>query len=395
MRVRRRRRVILRPFGVTVVALGLTVLLSLPTGAVANGGQSALGALIPPDPGMPALTAVKAPATPTLPPGAEGGVERPAPVDGEADTRQYPVRWPFDGPVRVSDGFGHRIAPCPMCSTFHQGTDFLPGDGAPVYAIADGVVRQVRDSGGLGVHVVIEHLIDLQVVTSIYAHMQVGSVPLVEGQAVHVGDIIGRVGNTGWSTGPHLHFEVRIGGQAVDAVAWLTKYAGPAQGGGSIPIPGYGPGPNPGSTAPGTPATDAAYATPGPLAAEGPGTAGTTPVPVPPPAPGATPAPVVTPTPSPTPGPVVTPTPTPVPVVTPTPTPTPVPVVTPVPVPAPDPVVTPVPVPAPAPVDTPDPAPAPDPVVVPEPDPIPEPVTPQPGVVPEPNLTAEPTPPLG
>src|SRR3954468_9222087 len=149
-------------------------------------------------------------------------------VDSFVNNRRSAVQWPFAVAVPVTDGFGYRVSPCPGCSTMHQGTDFTPGYGAPIQAIADGVVRSVKQSNsGLGMHVVLEHLIDGDLVTSTYAHMQFGSVPLKQGQAVSVGDLVGLVGNTGSSTGPHLHLEIRLGGtKAVDAYAWLKKHAG-------------------------------------------------------------------------------------------------------------------------------------------------------------------------
>lgn len=146
-------------------------------------------------------------------------------VESFANNTETAVRWPFDGPVRVSDGFGPRVSPCSGCSSFHLGTDFLPGYGNPVLAMADGVVTSVDNSGGLGVHVVIDHLIDGQLVTTTSAHMQVGSVQVSVGQAVKAGDVVGLVGNTGDSTGPHLHFELRLGGaEPVDANAWLQQH---------------------------------------------------------------------------------------------------------------------------------------------------------------------------
>ena len=136
------------------------------------------------------------------------------------------VRWPVDS-LRISDDFGPRRSPCSGCSTMHLGTDFLPGEGSPIYAIADGVVTDVVQSDvGLGVHVRIEHVIDGQVVETTSAHMQFGSVRVGVGQKVGAGTVIGQVGNTGASTGPHLHFELRLGGEPVDGYAWLAARVG-------------------------------------------------------------------------------------------------------------------------------------------------------------------------
>ena len=136
-----------------------------------------------------------------------------------------PVRWPFPVAVPISSGFGNRIAPCRYCSSYHRGVDFVPGRGAPTYAMADGVVTQSEFSGGYGQHVYIEHQINGQSVLTVYAHLQRDSSPLRVGDQVSVGDFVGLVGSTGTSTGPHLHFEVRIDGVYVDPFAYLTANA--------------------------------------------------------------------------------------------------------------------------------------------------------------------------
>lgn len=138
------------------------------------------------------------------------------------------IQWPFPVGVPITSGFGPRAAPTEGASTNHLGVDFAPGDGVPVQIIADGVVREVvtGDRGGCGVNVTIDHLIDGRLVSSKYCHLQTGSVRVAEGQQVRVADIVGRVGNTGVSTGPHLHFEIRLDGtEAVDPVAWLRVNA--------------------------------------------------------------------------------------------------------------------------------------------------------------------------
>lgn len=131
------------------------------------------------------------------------------------------IRWPFPVAVPLGDMFGPRVAPCSGCSTFHNGTDFQPGDGAPVYAIANGVVTVSEYSGSLGQHVAIEHTVRGKTFTSIYGHMQAGSSKLKVGQKVKKSDIVGLVGSTGESTGPHLDFEIDIDGTPVDSFVWL------------------------------------------------------------------------------------------------------------------------------------------------------------------------------
>lgn len=135
------------------------------------------------------------------------------------------IRWPFPYAVPISDGFGERAAPCRGCSSMHYGVDFLPGVGAPIFAIADGVVTQHdEDDNGFGNSVVITHVIDGKV-TSTYAHMQAGSSPLQVGQSVVVGEFVGLVGSTGAATGPHLHLEVAVEGVKIDPFTWLKAHA--------------------------------------------------------------------------------------------------------------------------------------------------------------------------
>ena len=138
------------------------------------------------------------------------------------------IQWPFPVGVPITDGFGPRIAPTDGASTFHQGVDFAPGEGTPIQIIANGVVRQVvaKNDNSCGVHVTIDHLINGQLVSSKYCHMRLGSVRVTEGQQVKVADIVGLVGNTGVSTGAHLHFEILLGGtEPVDPFAWLKANA--------------------------------------------------------------------------------------------------------------------------------------------------------------------------
>jgi murein DD-endopeptidase MepM/ murein hydrolase activator NlpD len=136
------------------------------------------------------------------------------------------VRWPFPYSVPISDGWGSRVSPCKGCSTFHQGVDFTPGVGSPIYAIADGVVSFHADTdSGLGNNVMISHLINGQHIDSVYAHMITGSSKLQVGDPIKVGDFIGFVGETGSATGPHLHFELHVDKVPVDPFAWLTANA--------------------------------------------------------------------------------------------------------------------------------------------------------------------------
>ncbi|MEO9014201.1 MAG: M23 family metallopeptidase [Terrimesophilobacter sp.] len=139
------------------------------------------------------------------------------------------LQWPVPAGTPVASRFGVRSSPCSGCSSMHLGVDFTAGNGAPVHAIADGVVVEASrsDSGALGVYVGIRHVIGGEVIVSGYAHMQVGSMNLTVGSPVSSGQVIGRVGSTGAATGAHLHFEIRVGGTTyVDPLAWMHARLG-------------------------------------------------------------------------------------------------------------------------------------------------------------------------
>ena len=136
------------------------------------------------------------------------------------------IVWPVIDWSRRASGFGPREAPCAGCSTYHDGVDFNPGDGTPVMSVADGVVvLATENGGGLGVNVEVQHNIDGQLITTSYAHMQYGSLQVVEGQTVTAGQQLGLVGTTGQSTGPHMHLEM-FGSDGVrfDGFAWLESH---------------------------------------------------------------------------------------------------------------------------------------------------------------------------
>ncbi len=136
-----------------------------------------------------------------------------------------PIRWPFPFVATITSAFGDRVAPCRGCSSYHRGVDFDAGYGAPVGAIADGIVTAVGRSSSFGYRVEIEHIINGQKVLSLYAHMIDNSSVLTVGAPVVAGEIVGALGNTGLSTGPHLHLEIHIDSVPVDPFAWLVANA--------------------------------------------------------------------------------------------------------------------------------------------------------------------------
>ncbi len=135
------------------------------------------------------------------------------------------IRWPFAFPVPITSGFGERVPPCRGCSTYHRGLDFDGGYGSPIGAIADGVVTAVGWSSTFGYRVEIEHIVNGQRTMSRYAHMVDNSSTLQVGAPVAAGELVGAVGDTGLSTGPHLHLEIHIDDVPVDPFAWLMANA--------------------------------------------------------------------------------------------------------------------------------------------------------------------------
>lgn len=126
---------------------------------------------------------------------------------------------------RIASGFGYRIDPIYKTVKYHAGLDFTAPQGTPVYATADGVVTTAGFSGGgFGNHVIINHGYGYE---TLYGHMY--KVKARVGQRVKRGDLIGYVGNTGKSTGPHCHYEVHKNGQKLDPVYFFYNDLGPQQ----------------------------------------------------------------------------------------------------------------------------------------------------------------------
>ena len=117
----------------------------------------------------------------------------------------------------MSSGFGPRLHPILGYVRNHDGFDFTIGFGEPIYASAPGVVQIASTFGGYGKTVVLDHGAGL---LTLYAHMS--TIAVESGDLVERGDVLGLVGSTGLSTGPHLHFEVWVeGNTAVDPAPYL------------------------------------------------------------------------------------------------------------------------------------------------------------------------------
>ena len=126
---------------------------------------------------------------------------------------------------RIASGFGYRIDPIYKTVKMHAGLDFSAPQGTPIYATADGTIMVAGNIGnGYGNHVVIDHGYGYQ---TLYGHMV--RVKASRGQRVKRGDLIGYVGSTGKSTGPHCHYEVHKNGQKLDPVYFFYNDLSPQQ----------------------------------------------------------------------------------------------------------------------------------------------------------------------
>jgi murein DD-endopeptidase MepM/ murein hydrolase activator NlpD len=131
-----------------------------------------------------------------------------------------PVRKPVMGEVDPSSGFGMRIDPFIRAPAMHTGLDMQAQSGDPVRATANGTVSIAGWNGGYGKMVEIDHGNGL---ATRYGHLS--AIDVAAGQSIKIGQIVGRVGSTGRSTGPHLHYETRVDGEAVDPQKFLRAGA--------------------------------------------------------------------------------------------------------------------------------------------------------------------------
>jgi murein DD-endopeptidase MepM/ murein hydrolase activator NlpD len=119
--------------------------------------------------------------------------------------------------MSMSSSFGHRRAPTRGASRMHKGIDIRGPVGTPIYATANATVGRAQWVRGYGKYVELNHGNSIE---TRYGHMS--ALNVVPGQRVRKGDIIGYMGSTGRSTGSHLHYEVRIGGEAVNPNSFLA-----------------------------------------------------------------------------------------------------------------------------------------------------------------------------
>ena len=126
---------------------------------------------------------------------------------------------------RIASGFGYRIDPVYKTTKFHAGLDFSAPQGTPIYATADGTITTAGSTGnGYGNHVIINHGYGYE---TLYGHMV--RVKVRNGATVKRGEVIGWVGSTGKSTGPHCHYEVHKNGEKIDPIYFFYNDLTPEQ----------------------------------------------------------------------------------------------------------------------------------------------------------------------
>ena len=128
-----------------------------------------------------------------------------------------PIRKPVAGDIDESSPFGIRVDPFVHEAAMHPGIDFRGDLGEPIHVTAAGTVTVAGWSGGYGKMVEVDHGHGL---VTRYGHLS--EIDVSVGQAVRSGQVVGKLGSTGRSTGPHLHYETRVDGEAVDPQKFLN-----------------------------------------------------------------------------------------------------------------------------------------------------------------------------
>lgn len=139
----------------------------------------------------------------------------------EANRRKYDggvFKWPAPSYTRISDDYGARIHPILKTQQFHNGVDMAAPSGSPILAAYDGEVVAAAYNGSMGNYVMIDHGDSLYTI-----YMHASALYVSKGQTVSRGEKIAAVGSTGRSTGPHLHFSVRLNGSYVSPWNYLSS----------------------------------------------------------------------------------------------------------------------------------------------------------------------------
>jgi hypothetical protein len=120
---------------------------------------------------------------------------------------------------RITSRYGLRFHPVDKRESKHQGTDYGAPTGTPIHVTATGRISTLANDAGAGLHIVVDHASG----QTRYFHMSATAQGVKKGAVVQAGDVIGFVGTTGKSTGPHLHYELRYAGLAIDAAARIPR----------------------------------------------------------------------------------------------------------------------------------------------------------------------------
>ncbi|WP_231367257.1 M23 family metallopeptidase [Schaalia sp. ZJ405] len=165
---------------------------------------------------------VRAPITVTPCLGTSSVADGSRQIDVVSDT----IYWPLEkGTYVETSPFGMRISPITGTLHMHEGVDLAAPMDTPLYSVADGKVVEVAENYFAGAFVKIKHeRADGTVFYSVYLHQYTEKILVHEGDAVKAGQPIGAVGTSGWSTGPHLHFEIHDAADKVtDPMAWMKQ----------------------------------------------------------------------------------------------------------------------------------------------------------------------------
>jgi murein DD-endopeptidase MepM/ murein hydrolase activator NlpD len=190
----------------TTTAVDVTAPLREPQSEVVDNGDARFKSL------FASWTAIER-TTPTGSAEAVTAYSSPVPVRSIS----VPSRMPLEG-AALTSGFGMRTHPVLGGRRQHQGIDLAAPTGTPVYATADGIVSRADWYSSYGLYISVEHGASMQ---TRYAHLS--RLAVAAGDSVKKGDLIGYVGSTGRSTGPHLHYEVRVEGLAVNPIPYIVK----------------------------------------------------------------------------------------------------------------------------------------------------------------------------
>ena len=132
------------------------------------------------------------------------------------DVNVLPSGWPITG--RLMDGFGHRLDPFSGEGAMHTGVDISAPMGTPIKSTADGIVMFANWNSGYGRCVIVDHGNGYQ---TLYGHLS--HIDVIDGQEIRQGELVGRVGSTGHSTGSHLHYEVRMHSTPINPYRFLSR----------------------------------------------------------------------------------------------------------------------------------------------------------------------------